>query len=53
MRSEKLRNGKAAEKSGIVAEMLKASGDFKVVMVTSLITANVREERLLIYWEDS
>ena len=40
---KKMKDGKASGKSGTVAEMLKASGEFGIEMVTYLVNGIIRE----------
>ena len=40
---DEMKNGKVASSTGIVTEMLKASGDIGVNLITKLINAIIRE----------
>ena len=50
---KKMKSGKAAGPSGIVAEMLKASGDKGITIITCLANAIVRENVIPKDWEES
>ena len=47
---DEMRNGKAASSTGIVAEMLKASGDIGVNLITKLGNAIIRETSIPDNW---
>ena len=49
----KMKNGKAAGPSGIVAEMLKASGDTGVQLVADLPNDMIRNDTIPSDWENS
>ena len=50
---KKMRNGKAAGPSGIVAEMLKSSGADGNQITSDLANAIIREEKVPVDWEES
>ena len=47
---DEMKNGKAASSTGIVAEMLKASGDVGVNLITKLVNAIIRETSIPDDW---
>ena len=47
---DEMENSKAASSTGIVAEMLKASGDIGVNLITKLINAIIRETSVPDEW---
>jgi hypothetical protein len=50
---KKMKNGKAAGPSGIVAEMMKASGSVGTQIMSDLANAIIKEERVPEDWEES
>jgi hypothetical protein len=46
----KMRTGKAAGPSGVVAEMLKAAGDYGIQWMTDICNAVIREGRVCDDW---
>ena len=49
----KMKNGKAAEPSGIVAEMLKASGDPGKRLIDDLANDTIRNDTIPSDWKNS
>ena len=49
----KMKNGKAAGMSGIVAEMVKASGDTGIELITSLANQIIKDGVILQDWQSS
>ena len=49
----KMKSGKAAGPSGIVVEMIKATGDTGATMIRDLATAIIRDDKVPTDWEQN